>query len=241
MIKALGILAAAAFIGASVAGTVASGWFLGEALSPLRGGPIVGPLSLGMVLALLAGLVEGFRLILAWTGERIWRHSRFQALALAAPLWLACTVYCTLIPLLALAFLPVFPTGADALTILAPGWTVVQLAAGLVPGIAWVPDGGRSTAEPAIKDEAVSAIEPTRQPAVAQAPASAEDLFQFLVGLSRRPAGSVLAQRGRIGDNNEIIVSQAGLAALAGRPKPTVRRWLQDRGRSPRHGAARET
>lgn len=42
------------------------------------------------------------------------------------------------------------------------------------------------------------------------------------------PEGSKLAEHGRIDANREIVMSQGALAALVGRSKPTVRRWLQD-------------
>ena len=65
-------------------------------------------------------------------------------------------------------------------------------------------------------------------PLVAQSAASADDFLRFLARLSELPAGSTLPRRGRIGSNQEIFISQAGLAALVGRSKPTVRRWLQE-------------
>ena len=126
-----------AFAMVSLLGTAASGWVLGEAISPERGGPLVGPLSLGMVLALLAVVIEGMRLALSLLGERIWRGSQFQGIAFAGPLWLACTGYCTLMPLLALAFVPLLPVGSHMLTVAAPAWAAVQIAAGLLPGITW--------------------------------------------------------------------------------------------------------
>jgi hypothetical protein len=57
---------------------------------------------------------------------------------------------------------------------------------------------------------------------------SAGDLFQTLTHLAGMPEGSKLARHGRIEANQEIVMSQGALAALVGRSKPTVRRWLQD-------------
>ena len=227
MTTAVGVVLTVVFAMVSLLGTAASGWFLGEALSPARGGTLVGPLSLGMLLALLAVVIEGMRLAISVHAERIWQGSRFQGIAFAGPLWLACTGYCTLMPLLALAFVPLLPAGSHMLTVLAPAWVAVQIAAGLLPGIRW------SGAEPRLAgDRALPAPEPEMRappaPLVTGSPASADDFLRFLVRLSELPAGSTLPRRGRIGINQEILISQTGLAALVGRSKPTVRRWLQE-------------
>jgi DNA-binding IclR family transcriptional regulator len=50
----------------------------------------------------------------------------------------------------------------------------------------------------------------------------------LLTQLADMPEGSQLADRGRIDADGEIVMSQGALAALVGRSKPTVRRWLQD-------------
>jgi len=227
MTTAVGVVLTVIFATASLLGTAVSGWILGEALSPARAGTLVGPLSLGMLLALLALVIEGMRLAILVHGERIWCGSRFQGIAFAGPLWLACTGYCILMPLLALAFVPLLPDGSHILTVLAPAWAAVQIAAGLLPGIRW------SAPEPVVAgDRALPVPQPEMRatPAhlVAGSPASADDFLRFLVGLSELPAGSTLPRRGRIGFNQEILMSQAGLAALVGRSKPTVRRWLQE-------------
>jgi hypothetical protein len=227
MIRAIGALWSVAFATVSLPGTAASGWVLGEALSPARAGSLVGPFSLSMVLLLLAVAIEGMRLALSLLGERIWRGSAFQGVAFAGPLWLACTAYCTLMPLLALAFVPVLPLDGHMMTVTAPAWAAVQIAAGLLPGITWSrPETSiaREKAHPAPLSEVCGS--PTLL--VPQSAASADDFLGFLSRLSELPAGSTLPRRGRIGSNQEIIISQAGLAALVGRSKPTVCRWLQE-------------
>jgi len=227
MTKAVGIVSTVVFAMMSLLGTAASGWVLGEALSPARAGPLVGPLSLGMLLALLAVVIEGMRLALSLHGERIWRRSQFQGIAFAGPLWLACTGYCTLMPLLALAFIPLLPAGSHMLTVVAPAWAAVQIAAGLLPGIKW--SGPEASVAPEKAHPAPSPqVHRVPAPLVAQPAASADDFLRFLSRLSELPAGSTLPRRGRIGSNQEIFISQAGLAALVGRSKPTVRRWLQE-------------
>lgn len=253
MTTALGIILTAVFTVASLLGTAASGWILGEAVAPERGGPVVGPVSLGMLLAILAVVIEAMRLAVSLCGERIWRNSRFQGVAFAGPLWIACTSYCILMPLLALAFVPLLPAGSHMLSVVAPAWAAVQIVAGLLPGIKW--SGAEApiaveTAQPALSPQmAVSpkmAVSPTKAVAVSpevqaapvhlvsQSAASADDFLQFLSRLSELPAGSKLPQRGRIGANREILISQTGLAALVGRSKPTVRRWLQELERAAR-------
>ena len=243
MTRAIGTVLAVVFALGSLAGTAGGGWILGEALSPERGGPLVGPFSLGALLAMLAIVIEGMRLVLALHGERIWQRSQFQSVAFAGPLWVACTAYCTLMPLLALAFVPLLPAAAHTLTVIAPAWAAVQIAAGLLPGIDW------TGAKPAI---AADTRHPAPSPAtfavaarlVAQSTASADDFLRFLSHLSELPAGSTLPQRGRIGTNREILISQAGLATLVGRSKPTVRRWLQELERGERitkHAKGKDT
>jgi len=227
MTKTVSHVVTAVFAMVSLLGTAASGWVLGEAISPERGGPLLGSLTAGMVLALLAVVIEGMRFALSLHGERIWRGSQFQGIAFAGPLWLACTGYCTLMPLLALAFIPLLPASSHMLTVAAPAWAAVQIAAGLLPGITW------SAPEASVAPEKVHpapSLQVHRVPApfVAQSAASADDFLRFLSRLSELPAGSTLPRRGRIGSNHEIFISQAGLAALVGRSKPTVRRWLQE-------------
>lgn len=233
MTIAVGVVLTVVFAMASLLGTAASGWILGEALSPARAGTLVGPLSLGMLLALLAVVIEGMRLALSLHGERIWRGSQFQGIALAGPLWLACTGYCILMPLLALALVPLLPAASHMLTVIAPAWAAVQIAAGLLPGIKWSGPGASIAPE---KTHPAPSPEVGRAPAhlVAQSAASADDFLRFLSRLSELPAGSTLPRRGRIGPNQEILISQAGLAALVGRSKPTVRRWLQELERAER-------
>ena len=227
MTRAIGALLSVAFATASLLGTAASGWVLGEALSPAHAGPLVGPFSLGMVLLLLAVAIEGMRLALSLLGERIWRRSQFQGVAFAGPLWLACTGYCTLMPIMALAFVPLLPLDSHMLTVIAPAWAAVQIAAGLLPGIKWA--GPEASIAPETAHPApLSEVRGSPTPVVAQSAASADDFLGFLARLSELPAGSSLPRRGRIGSNQEIIISQAGLAALVGRSKPTVRRWLQE-------------
>lgn len=239
MTTALGIILTAVFTMASLIGTAVSGWILGEAVAPERGGPVVGPVSLGMLLAMLAVVIEAMRLAVSLYGERIWRNSPFQGITFAGPLWIACTSYCILMPLLALAFVPLLPAGSHMLSVVAPAWAAVQIVAGLLPGIKW---SGASapvaaeTAQPAVSPQMVAApqmavspeVQATPVHLVSQSAASADDFLQFLSRLSELPAGSKLPQRGRIGANREIHISQAGLAALVGRSKPTVRRWLQE-------------
>jgi hypothetical protein len=246
MMRTLGVILTIAFLAGSVAGTAGGGWILGEAVHPARAGNVIGPFTLGMLLAGLAVMVEGLRLAVSACGERIWRRSRFRGIAFGAPLWLACTGYCTFMPLLALALVPLLPTGSHLLTVIAPAWAAIQIATGLLPGIPWF-----AQAQPATVDaKAVTEPEPVRtQPSrsepdqttplppavpVAASAASADDFFRFLSRLSELPAGSTLPRRGRIGSNHEIHISQAGLAALVGRSKPTVRRWLQELERAAR-------
>ena len=135
MIKAFGVILTLALLTGSVAGTVASGWVLGEALHPARSGAIFGPFTLGILLAGIAVVIEGIRLAVSVCGERIWRRSHFQGVAFAVPLWLGCTAYCTMMPLLALALVPLLPAESQMLTVIAPAWAAVQIAAGLLPGI----------------------------------------------------------------------------------------------------------
>lgn len=243
MLTALGIVLTAVFTTASLLGTAASGWILGEAVAPERGGPVVGSVSLGMLLAILAVVIEAMRLAVSLYGERIWRNSPFQGITFAGPLWIACTSYCILMPLLALAFVPLLPTSSHMLSVVAPAWAALQIVAGLLPGIKW--SGADApvaleTAQPAAAPIAAPVMAVSPQLAVSpevqaapvhlesQSAASADDFLQFLSRLSELPAGSKLPQRGRIGTNREIHISQSGLAALVGRSKPTVRRWLQE-------------
>jgi hypothetical protein len=249
MMRTLGVILTIAFLAGSVAGTAGGGWILGETVHPARAGTVIGPFTLGMLLAALAIMVEGLRLAVSACGERIWRRSRFQGIAFGAPLWLACTGYCTFMPLLALALVPLLPTGSHMLTVIAPAWAAIQIATGLLPGIPW----SAQIQPAAVEDKAVTEPEPMRvQPSrsepdqsvplrpavpahlVAASAASADDFFRFLSRLSELPAGSTLPRRGRIGSNHEIHISQASLAALVGRSKPTIRRWLQELERAAR-------
>lgn len=232
MTKILCVALTVVFVAASLSVTAVSGWLLGEALAPVRFDTFATLFSAGAVMIMLAVIAEGLRLTLALQGERIWRKSQFQGAAFAGPLWLACTAYCTLMPLLALAVVPLLPIGSPILTIGAPVWVFVQIAAGLLPGIAWpvaIPSGPADAA-PSHAALPRSSPEMPEVPAhlVPKVAASADDFFQFLARLSELPAGSTLPRRGRIGANREIVMSQAALAALVGRSKPTVRRWLQE-------------
>jgi hypothetical protein len=227
--KTVGIALTMAFLAASLAGTLASAWILADVAAPERTGSIAALSSTRIYLLGLAVLAEGLRLILSLQGERIWRGSSFQGAAFALPLWLVCTAYCTLVPLLTLAAVHV--VGSAVLTILGLGWLFVQIVAGLLPGITW-PAMPRPANDVAM-DAGLVAIPASSKhmfPAglVPQPVSSAGDLFQTLTHLASMPEGSKLARHGRIEANREIVMSQGALAALVGRSKPTVRRWLQD-------------
>jgi hypothetical protein len=231
MTKTAGIAFTIALLVASLMGTLASGWILADVAAPARGGVAAAFSSTRMYLLALAVVAEGLRLTLSLQGERIWRSSQFQVAAFAIPLWLVCTAYCTLVPLLTLAAVHV--TSSAVLTVLGVGWLFVQIAAGLLPGIAWPP--ARHTADGVAIDGAFAAVSATASgkhvfPAglVQQPVSSSGDLFQALTHLADMPEGSKLDKHGRIDANREIVMSQGALAALVGRSKPTVRRWLQD-------------
>lgn len=231
MTKIVGIVLTIAFLAASLVGTLASGWILADVAAPGRTGSIAAFSSTRTCLLALALLAEGLRLILSLQGERIWRLSAFQGMAFAVPLWLVCTGYCTLVPILTLAAVHI--TSTAVLTVLGLGWLFVQTAAGLLPGITWP-----ATPRPADGVSMDAALAPVSSPApgkhafpaglVPQPVSSAGDLFQTLTHLADMPEGSKLAEHGRIDANREIVMSQGALAALVGRSKPTVRRWLQD-------------
>ena len=257
MMRALGVIVTAAFVACSVAITAGSGWILGETVYPGRAGIVFGPFTLGVLLAVLAILIEGLRLTVSTWGERIWRASHFRGLAFAGPLWLGCTGYCTFMPLLTLALVPLLPAGSHLLTVVAPAWAALQIAAGLLPGIRWsaqnkpaqlvaqtqpvevpaqaarIQPVNLAQTEDEPQPSRLEVVRPTPAPAspvhlVCESAVSADDFFRFLSRLSELPAGSTLPRRGRIGPNHEILISQAGLAALVGRSKPTIRRWLQE-------------
>jgi hypothetical protein len=232
MTKTVGIVLTIAFLAASLLGTLASGWILADVAAPERTGSMAAVFSsTRMYLLALAVAAEGLRLVLSLQGERIWRSSRFQGAAFAVPLWLVCTAYCALVPLLTLA--AVYVTSSAVLMVLGLGWLFVQIAAGLLPGITW--PAARHAADDVAMEGAFAAVPAPAYgmhafPAglVPQPVASAGELFQTLTHLADMPAGSKLAAHGRIDANREIVMSQGALAALVGRSKPTVRRWLQD-------------
>lgn len=233
MIKAIGVVLTLAFLAASLAGTIGSGWILGDIAAPARTELVAAFPSTRAYLMGLAVLAESLRLTLSLQAERIWRSSRFQGVAFAAPVWLVCTAYCTLVPVLTLAAVHV--TTSAMLTILGLGWLFVQITAGLLPGIAWPVAARQTIANDVAADAADAAMSPPSPgmhafPAnlVPQPVASAGDFFQMLTHLADMPEGSKLARNGRIDANREIVMSQGALAALVGRSKPTVRRWLQD-------------
>jgi hypothetical protein len=230
MTRAIGFALAVTFLITSLVGTAGTGWLLGHVVIPTRTDSLAEFGSPTAYLIALAMLAEALRLTLSLQGERIWERSRFQAATFAAPLWLACMAYCTLVPLLTLAI--VYVTTASVLTIIAVAWTFIQLAAGLLPGIGWrsvLQDGLQPAAQAeASPMEAEAAAPELPAHLVPKFVASAEDFLQLLSRLARLPEGSRLPQKGRIGANCEIVMSQGALANLVGRSKPTVRRWLQE-------------
>lgn len=230
MTRAVGLAFAALFVTVSLLGSVGSSWYVGRTLAPANDGPLAAFPSPAIYLVALAVAVEGLRFTLTLHAERIWERSRFQAFVLVAPLWLACTTYCILVPLLMLAALPIFQNhGSASLGLAALSWAFVQLAAGLLPGLAW------PTASPGAESSKPTAASADNLPAPLLAPtSSADDFLQVLARLTKLPEGSSLSQRGRIGANREIVISQAELANLVGRSPPTVRRWLQDLERNQR-------
>jgi hypothetical protein len=230
MTRAVGLAFAVLFVTVSLLGSVGSSWYLGRTLAPANDGPLAAFPSPAIYLAALAVVFEGLRFTLTLHAERIWERSRFQAFVLAAPLWLACTTYCVLVPLLTLAALPIFQShGSASSSLAALSWGFVQLAAGLLPGLTW------PTASPADRSPKAAAVSADNHPAPALAPTScADDFLQVLARLTELPEGSSLSQRGRIEANREIVTSQAELANLVGRSPPTVRRWLQDLERNQR-------
>jgi hypothetical protein len=225
VIKTVGVVLTIALLAASLAGTLTSGWILADVAAPERAGSMAVLSSTRMYLLTLAVLAESLRLILALQAERIWRRSAFQGMAFAFPLWLVCTAYCTLVPLLTLAAVHV--TSSAVLTVLGLGWLFVQVAAGLLPGITW--PAPRQAADAVAMDAAPASGQHAFPAGLVQRPvASAGDLFQALTHLADMPEGSRLAEHGRIDANRDIVMSQGALAALVGRSKPTVCRWLQD-------------
>lgn len=229
MTKIVGVVLTIVFLAASLLGTLASAWILADVAAPERAGSFAVLSSTRLYLLALAVLAEGLRLILSLRGERIWHRSAFQGMAFAVPLWLVCTAYCTLVPLLTLAAVHVISSAV--LTVLGLGWLFVQIAAGLLPGITW--PATRHATDDAATDATLAPVPASASHAfsaglVPQPVASAGDLLQTLQHLADMPEGSKLAEHGRIGANREIVMSQGALAALIGRSKPTVRRWLQD-------------
>ncbi|MFM9846466.1 MAG: hypothetical protein ACKVP3_04820 [Hyphomicrobiaceae bacterium] len=232
MIRAIGVVLTIAFLAASFVGTVGSGWIVGDVAAPARPELVAAFPSPRAYLMGLAVLAESLRLTLSLQAERFWRSSRFQGAAFAVPLWLVCTAYCTLVPLMTLATVHV--TTSSMLTILGLGWLFIQIAAGLLPGIAWPAATRQGIASDVATDAADSEVPALPGmhafPAglVPRPVASAGDFLQMLTHLADMPEGSKLAAHGRIDANGEIVMSQGALAALVGRSKPTVRRWLQD-------------
>jgi hypothetical protein len=231
MTKTVGIVLTIAFLVASLVGTLSSGWILADVAAPRTGSVAAAFSSTRMYLLALGVLAEGLRLILSLQGERIWRRSAFQGMAFAAPLWLVCTAYCTLVPILTLA--AVYVISSAVLTVLGLGWFFVQIAAGLLPGIKW-PSARQSDDDLAMDGTFAAAPTPASgkrtfpEGLVPRPVMSAGDLFQTLSHLADLPEGSKLAEHGRVDANREIVMSQGALADLIGRSKPTVRRWLQD-------------
>jgi hypothetical protein len=232
MIKALGVVLTIAFLAGSLAGTIGSGWILGHIAAPARAEFVAAFPSTRAYLIGLAILAESLRLTLSLQAERIWHSSRFQGAAFVVPLWLVCTAYCMLVPLLTLATVHV--TTSAMLTIFGLGWLFIQVATGLLPGIAW-PGAERQAIGSTLATGAADSTVPETPdmhvfPAdlVPQPVASAGDFLQVLTQLANMPEGSKLTQHGRIDANREIVMSQGALAALVGRPKPIIRRWLQD-------------
>lgn len=232
MAKTVGVVLTIAFLAASLAGTIGSGWILGDIAGPARTELVAAFPSTRTYLMGLAILAESLRLTLSLQAERIWHSSRFQGAAFAVPLWLVCTAYCTLVPLLTLATVHV--TTSTMLTILGLGWLFIQIATGLLPGIAW-PGAERQASGGTLATDAADSTMPESFdlhafPAgvVPQPVASAGEFLQVLSQLADMPEGSKLAQHGRIDANREIVMSQGALAALVGRSKPIIRRWLQD-------------
>jgi hypothetical protein len=219
MTKIAGVVLTIAFLAVSLAGSLTSGWILADVAG---GGPVYS--STRIYLLALAVLAESLRFILSVRGERVWRRSAFQGLAFAVPLWLVCTAYATLVPLLTLAAVHV--TSSALLTVLGLGWLFVQIAAGLLPGITW--SAARLADEDVTTDSAPTSDRAFPAGLVQQPVASAGDLFQALTHLADMPEGSKLAKYGHIDANREIVMSQGALAALIGRSKPTVSRWLKD-------------
>jgi hypothetical protein len=189
---------------------------------------------------MMAIAVESLRLALSLNGERVWRGSHFQGVTFALPLWLACTAYAIVVPLLALIVaVPPSAGVTRALAALIAAWIIVQLVAGLLPGIRW-PAASKEEAPHAL--HSASDGQPPRARAPAVSASTPDDLFAVIAGLAELPEGSRLPGRGRIADG-EIVMSQSSLSGLIGRPKPTVRRWLQELERSGRitcsaHGKA---
>ena len=233
MAKTIGVVLTIAFLTASLIGTLASAWILADVAAPEHNGSITAISATRIYLLALAFLAEGLRLVLSLHGERIWRRSSFQGAAFAFPLWLVCTAYCTLVPTLTLAAVHVISSAV--LTALGLGWLFVQIAAGLLPGITW-PSARHSAGDTAMDTARAAAPSPASASGkrvfsagfAPQPVASAGDLLQTLTHLADMPEGSKLAEHGRIDANREIVMSQGALAALVGRSKPTVRRWLRD-------------
>jgi hypothetical protein len=223
MTRTIGIALTIAFLLASLTGTVGSGWLLSEIITPTTSSPLVAFSSTAGYMIGLALLAEALRFVLSAHGETIWRRSRFQGAAFVGPLWLACTAYCTIVPLLTLAV--VYVTTPTALAILAAAWLFIQIGAGLLPGLAWPRTADSATAEVAVAEQPAQALLARADPAPKAA--TAEEFFQVLSRMAELPEGSSLANRGRVAANREIVISQGALANLIGRSKPTVRRWLQ--------------
>lgn len=221
MTRTIGIALTAAFLLASLAGTVGSGWLLSEVITPTNSIPLVPLSSTAGYMIGIALLAEALRFVLSAQGESIWRRSRFQGAAFVGPLWLACTAYCTIVPLLTLAV--VYVTTPAALAIIAAAWVFIQIGAGLLPGLAWPRAVHSAPAEIADQPAQAALVQVSTKPKAA----TAEEFFQVLSRMAELPEGSPLANRGHVEANREIVISQGALANLVGRSKPTVRRWLQ--------------
>ena len=175
MTKTVGVVLTIALLAVSLAGNLASAWILADVAAPEHSGSITAISSTRIYLLALAVLAEGLRLVLSLHGERIWRRSSFQGTAFAFPLWLVCTAYCTLVPLLTLAAVHVISSAV--LTVFGLGWLFVQTAAGLLPGITW----------PSIRHSADDTAMDTARAAV---PSQASGKHVFPAGLVPQPVAS---------------------------------------------------
>ena len=242
MAKTMDVVLTATLSSLSLAGMAVSAWSLSPLFTPMQLSEMRIPPSAVLYLIAFALVVEGVRFILAYHGKSLWRTSPLQCITVALPIWLLCTMFCVLIPFLALLLIPVPALPQSAVANLSLSWLCLQLAIGLMPGVlqpmapraevAALAAVSKSRARqpkalPKTRNAAARKARP-KQVAGKAAVASADDLFQMLAKFAHLPEGSKLSKRGHVAADGELVLSQEELASLIHRSKSTVRRWLQE-------------